>query len=513
MVRISGLASGMDIDSIVSDMMKIKRIPLNKLNQQKQILEWQRDDYRSMNTLLDSLDRTIFDSVYLQKNFIAKKVTSSNDSAVSAVAISANANVSNSIEVKQLATPASWKAKEEIVSSTNFTVGEDKSIKVNEDRTLKFKVKAPGELDFTEVSLEIKKNESIDSVLNKINNLGLGITAMRSEIFNESTKASEGTYVIFTANNTGANGELVAFDEPAKTFLSDLGFSEGQFTGNTLNPTTSGEDALVKINGYLTKQSSNTFTLNGIQYTLKSEGKSNISTTTDVDTVYNNIKAFVDKYNEVIDKINGKLKEERFRSYQPLSDEEKEAMTEKQVEKWEEKARSGLLRNDSILSSALNKMRMDLYTTVDGLTGSFKQLSDIGIKTSSNYLEGGKLIIDESKLKEAINKDPNAVYELFNSSGSTTETGDPYKTKGLARRLRDSLKTSMQGLVEKAGNSTKTNSQFTIGKLLTNVNSQIDRYEERLLDLENRYYSQFTAMEKMIQQANSQSTSLMQYFS
>ena len=87
MVRINGLASGMDIDSIVSDMMKIKRMPLDKLNQEKQVLEWQRDDYRSMNTLLDSLDRTIFDNVSLQKNFIAKKVTSSNDSAVSAVAI------------------------------------------------------------------------------------------------------------------------------------------------------------------------------------------------------------------------------------------------------------------------------------------------------------------------------------------------------------------------------------------------------------------------------------------
>ena len=142
-----------------------------------------------------------------------------------------------------------------------------------------------------------------------------------------------------------------------------------------------------------TKQSSNNFTLNGIQYTLKATGTSNISTTTDVDTVFNSIKTFVDKYNEVLEKIQGELKEERFRSFHPLSDEEQEAMTEKQAEKWEEKARSGLLRNDSILSRALSTMRTNLYTPVELENGVFKHLSQIGIKTSSNYSEGGKLVL------------------------------------------------------------------------------------------------------------------------
>lgn len=525
MVRISGLASGMDIDSIVSDMMKIKRMPLNKLNQEKQILEWQRDDYRSMNTLLDSLDRTIFDNVFLQKNFIAKKVTSSNDSAVSAVALNSSANVSNSIEVKELAKPASWKAAIDVdvkETSTNFKKEVDGTIKAKENRELSFKVKEPGSSEYKEVKISISAGDSIDTVLSKINSSGLGVSAMRTEIFNGDT--SEGNHVIFTSNKTGAGGELAAANDVTNNFLRDLGFNvpttENVDTDKNESPdgfklekdsNHVGTDASVKINGYLTKQSSNNFTLNGIQYTLKNVGTSNISTATDVDTVFNNIKTFVDKYNEVIDKIQGELKEERFRSYKPLSDEEKEAMTEKQVEKWEERARSGLLRNDSILSRALSTMRMDLYTPVDGLTGSFKHLSEIGIKTSSNYLDGGKLILDESKLKEAINQDPNAVYQLFGSEGKSGETA--YETKGLARRLRDSLKSSMENLVEKAGSSTKTNNQFTIGKLLNNVTSQIDRYESKMNDLENRYYRQFSAMEKMIQQANSQSMSLMSYFS
>lgn len=72
-MRIGGLASGMDIDKIVGDLMKAERMPLDKLTQKKQYLEWQRDDYREMNTLLQSLDQTIFNNVYLQKSFIAKK--------------------------------------------------------------------------------------------------------------------------------------------------------------------------------------------------------------------------------------------------------------------------------------------------------------------------------------------------------------------------------------------------------------------------------------------------------
>lgn len=506
-MRISGLASGMDIDSIVSDMMKIKRIPLDKLNQQKQILEWQRDDYRSMNTLLDNLDRSIFDNVFLQKNFIAKRVTSSNDSAVSAVAISSQANVSNSIEVVSLAEAASWKSSGAVDLSNVSLTGIS---------TLTFNVKDPDDPKFREVKIEISSEDTIDSVLSKINNSKLGVTAMRANIYESEEDFKDS--IVFTSNKTGTGGELFAADDNTKGFLINLGFNveetmvdlddDNKVDGYKLtkDKDNEGTDAKVKINGYLTKQSSNNFTLNGIQYTLKDIGTSNISTTTDVDTVFNNIKTFVDKYNEIIEKINGELSEERYRSYQPLSNEEKEAMSDKQVELWEEKARSGLLRNDSILSRAVSTMRMDLYTTVDGLNKDFDHLADIGIKTSG-YQDRGKLIIDESKLKEAINKDPNAVYQLFSNDGET------YETKGLARRLRDSIKNSMESLVEKAGSSTKTNSQFTIGKLLTSVNAQIDRYEERMTDLEDRYYAQFTAMEKAIQQANSQSTSLMQYFS
>lgn len=514
MVRISGLASGMDIDSIVSDMMKIKRIPLNKLNQKKQLLEWQRDDYREINTLLSSFDRFLFDKVILQRDFLANKAVSSNENAVSVVARSYNANVVNQIEVNQLATPASWKAGSDIKTKDAFPNSYfDEDFTVNKSGTFTFKVKEPGAEEYKEVKLSISEGDTLDTVLSKINNSDLGISAMRLNI------AGEGERIVFTAKKTGSDGEFIAVQgDGTGYFLRSLGFnlptvediSEGDppevYKGYKLAPSIAGTDAEVKINDFTTLQKSNTFTLNGVEYTLKNKTDSpvNVFTTTDVDAIFNNIKTFIDKYNEIVEKIQGKLNEERYRSYHPLSDEEKEAMTDKQVEKWEERARSGLLRNDTLLSRILGSMRMDMYATVE--TGDiFTHLSQIGITTSNLYREGGKLVIDENKLKEAISKDPAAVHKLFSSN---EENG-----KGLAQRLRDSVNQATKLLVEKAGNSSKTNNQFTIGKLLNTVNSQIDRYERRMLELEDRYYRQFSAMEKMIQQANSQSVSLMQYFS
>src|SRR4051812_20889711 len=95
-MRISGLASGMDIDSIVSDMMKIKRMPLDKLKQQKQTMEWQRDDYRAMNTLL--LDfRSELTQMKLTTKYRTRMTSTTDESKVTATASSAASMSSYSI--------------------------------------------------------------------------------------------------------------------------------------------------------------------------------------------------------------------------------------------------------------------------------------------------------------------------------------------------------------------------------------------------------------------------------
>jgi flagellar hook-associated protein 2 len=505
-IRIGGLASGMDIDTIVSDLMKAERLPLDKLTQKKQTLEWQRDDYRDMNKVLKELDDMLFineNSIGRQATFLKKSVSSSDDSKVSAKAINAQTNISSTIDVISLASSSTWKTSSPDLS--NFA---------SENIELKFKVKDPGAAEYRYTSIKLSDTDSLDTVISKINSSTLGVTAMKEKIKISDTEYKE--TIVFTNNKTGAGAEISLDDRDAasesatQTFMSNLGFSWNAKTLKT-DPDHPGKDATIKVNGYEMLKSSNTFTINGIEYTAKGITTSavSISSSTDVDNILDSIVKFVNKYNEVIDKLNGKISEERYRDYQPLTDEQKNEMEDKTIELWEERAKSGLLKNDSILSSGLNRMRMDFYAPVKNTTNveGFQQLAEIGINTSSNYLEKGKLIIDESKLREKIQENPAAIYQLFNADGGTEET------TGIAKRLRDTIKDTIGNIEEKAGNSLKVNNQFTLGKNLNSVEDQINRFEDRLTQIEDRYWRQFTAMEQAIQQSNSQMSYLMSQFS
>ncbi len=120
------------------------------------------------------------------------------------------------------------------------------------------------------------------------------------------------------------------------------------------------------------------------------------SSTPDVDSIYDTIKKFVDSYNGLIANISEKTSEKKNKDYAPLTDDQREALSEDEIKKWEDLAKKGTLRRDSTLSSLLTKMRTSIYTSVSDT--SFGNLAKIGISTTSNYLEGGKLEIDEEKL-------------------------------------------------------------------------------------------------------------------
>jgi flagellar hook-associated protein 2 len=503
-MRIGGLASGMDIDQIVKDLMKVERMPLDKLKQKKQLLEWQRDDYREMNKLLQELDTLIFDGIYRQSTFMKKTVTSSDESVVTAVATSVTANQTVEIgNITQLASAARWMSENPITKSGGGTVDPNAPLNTqfSSPSSLQFEVIKPGSTTAETVDITIDPaTDTLNSLISKLNqNAKLGVSAFYDEFTQK---------LVITKNETGAGASIKVVS--GANFLKELGFTSAT-DGNELTGKTFGQNAKFTINGLPTERTTNTFTINGMTYTLKNtktSGTVTISTATDTDSIFNSIKAFVDKYNETISKINAELKEERYRDYPPLTDEQKEAMTEKQIELWEEKARSGMLRGDSILSSGLSKMRMDLYTKVEGsnITSGFSQLAEIGITTSPNYLDGGKLIIDETKLRQKIQENPDAVYRLFNNDSTN------YSEKGIARRLRDTIKDTIGKIEQKAGKTIWTNQQFAIGRDLIQIDSQIDRFEDRLKEIEDRYWRQFTAMEKAIQRANEQSMYLMNAF-
>ncbi|MED3644810.1 flagellar filament capping protein FliD [Caldifermentibacillus hisashii] len=348
----------------------------------------------------------------------------------------------------------------------------------------------------------IQGSESLNSVMSKVNNSKLGVTMFYDSYSDKVTMTRKETGVY----NNSENGKEIEFAEG--DFLTQvLGFQN--VTPENSENYIEAKNATFTINGLETSRQSNTFSMNGVTFTLKktTDEPVTINVNNDNDALYENIKSFVDKYNELVEKIEKKLSEPKYKDYLPLTDDEKEELSETQQEKWENMAKSGILRNDSILSGLITQMRTAIYSAVnqDDLDSAMKSLSAIGITTTADFTTA-KLEINESKLKAAIEKDPNSIELLFNGTGATDGQ------KGVIQRLYDKVNATMDQLKERAGNSYSVNNQFTIGRQLDDLDDRIERFEDRLADLETRYYSQFTAMEQAIQKANSQAAYLAQFF-
>jgi flagellar hook-associated protein 2 len=357
----------------------------------------------------------------------------------------------------------------------------------------------------------VQGNETISSVSSKVSAANAGVSMFYDSFSGQMSLTRTETGKFNTQTDT--SGNLLADIKTSGDLINNI-FKFGSGT------VTEGANAQFEINGITTERSSNTFTMEGVTFTLKqtfgapgttdpTASPVSINVNNNSTAVFDNIVQFVNKYNEMIDTINKKTGETRYRDYQPLSDEEREAMTDKQQEMWDEKSKSGLLRRDPILTGALTEMRMDLYQGVsnDKVNPLYNQLAKLGIETSSNYLEGGKLIINETKLKAAIENDPESVENFFRGDGTTEGQ------KGIINRLYDTANNVMDKLRVKAGSNFSTSKQYAIGRELDDIGDRITRFEDRLKKVEDRYWSQFTAMEKAIQRANEQSAYLMQQFS
>lgn len=345
----------------------------------------------------------------------------------------------------------------------------------------------------------VQGTESLNNVVSRVTNSDAGVTMFYDSFSDQLTLTRKETG---NFNGTETDPEIVTTGNFINTVL--------QFGGQVES---GGVNAKLTINGLDTERTSNTFEMSGVTFTLKQKFDTgpavDVNINNDSSKVFDNIKAFVTKYNELIDKIQKKTSEELYRSYKPLTDEQRESLSDKQQEQWEEKAKSGLLRRDSILTNVLGGMRNNFYAPVknSAVDPLMSQLASIGIKTTANYMEGGKLEVNDAELKKAIESNPESVENLFRGTGTTSDE------QGIIHRLYDTVNGAMDKLKERAGNTFSTNKQFFLGRQMDNVESQIDRFESRLTQVEDRYWRQFTAMEKAIQKANSQSAYLMQQFS
>lgn len=230
------------------------------------------------------------------------------------------------------------------------------------------------------------------------------------------------------------------------------------------------------------------------------------------------ITEFVDKYNEMIEDFGGQLKETKYRDYKPLTKEQREDMSENEQKLWDEKAKSGMLRNDQTIREGMSNMRMAFMAPVAGLgDDTLNSLAKIGITTSGKLSDNGKLEIDKDKLEAALAKDPDQVHRLFAAKGEVKETTDANgnrvteDTRGIAWRLRDAMKGMTNEIEKKAGKDGAVNNTFGLGKKIVESDDRITKLQAKMKDIEARYWKQFTAMEKAIQKANEQSGMFAQF--
>jgi flagellar hook-associated protein 2 len=262
---------------------------------------------------------------------------------------------------------------------------------------------------------------------------------------------------------------------------------------------------------------SNTFDLDGLNVTVsgtfntKGDDNSDEAVTfnakTDSDKIAKAVSDMIKDYNDIIKMVNEQVSTKPNRQYEPLTDEQKAGMTEKQIEQWEAKAKEGLLFNDSDLRGLTDSMRF----IFEGGSDKKALLESYGISTSTNYEDNGALVFDEVKFRAALEKSGDDLQKLF-TQGEDTLTGDKgglmTRLNGITQKYAATTGATKGILIEKAGSIYAPTSILSnsLKKSMDGIDSIIERLQSQLKTETDRYIKQFTSLETLISQMNSQSS-------
>lgn len=557
-LRFTGL-SGLDTESMIEQLMEAERVKVTKVEKEKQLILWRQELYNDLNKdfanfIINTrrefgLTTTTATGALLPnsyKNLSWYKKASSSDTTVATVSASSTVfDGSYKVNVRQLAEGVTLASAEEIKN-----LGQDGIIlNRNGDKitNLQFtiydgQVDEMGEPVAFEINISNENGITMEEVARAINSAKATVVNIdgKEVEYSINIRASYDSVnkrFFLQTKETGEKAQIkIEVDrdnDDYRYFINQLRLTDGQkdeegnpitYLAKRLAEGFKGKDAVIDFNGAENMiYSSNTIRVNGITMNLTGTGEFTITVTTDVDGIYEKIKNFIEEYNKLVDKTNELLTQKRYYDYEPLTEEQKKEMTEKEIELWEEKAKSGLLRNDDIISRTMQNIRTSLF---EPFNGSYSFLTQIGITTEkySSGSAGGKLVIDEEALKKAIAEDPEGVLEiLFKNGEDKTE-------KGLVIRIYDHMIEGMEDIIEKAGTGneaslyrqvksnilidfvTRLGSRSYLDRNIEDINKKIDQLNEKLAERENYYYKRFAALESYINRMNAQSMWLAQQF-
>ena len=504
-IRMSGMISGLDTDAIIKELVSAQSMKKTTLEQNQEKLKWKKEKWEDLNTKIYALYTEKLSSLKLEGTYLAKSASSSNSEKATATASTASTG-SYELTVSDLAsaqfvTGSDISSKKLTSSSTlvsaGMTVGQTINVKVYKGNA------AEDEDPYTETSIEVNDEMTIRDLNAKLQVAGLNAN------FDQAT----GRFYISAKESGEANKFTLTSSQAGETGLAALGLGDidealatgGQTAADaTTMAVVAAKDAKLVLNGATITSATNTISANGMTIDLKgttSEGERiTLNVAADTEGIYNKIKDFVKSYNELMKEMYDSYNAASARKYAMLTDEDKEAMTEKQVELWEDKIKGALLRNDTTLNSIINIFRSSMQGTAE-VNGKSYSLSSFGIVTGA-YTEHGLLHINgdsedgsyadkEDELKKAIEQDPEgtskALSQLFSS-------------------LYDSLTKQMSASTISSALTLYNDKQ--IQTQIDSYQTQINNWEDKLTALEDRYYKQFSSMESSLASLQSKKSQL-----
>lgn len=622
--RISGLASGLDVESIIDGLTQGTQTKIEKAKQDLQILEWKKEAYQDITDALYAFQNTYCgssNSSMISVNDLTRLSATSSSSYVTVSAtdqsVPGNIYISDIVSLAsagKVTSSAAVSADPVLTADPSALSGlSGKSINVTLDgiaKKLTFSDRAYGTADDAAAELQSLLNGAFGSgrVAVSVNGDVLSLGAPNSELvltqtgiagseasdilsftngasnrLNLSSSVGQSNLALspggtfsFTVNGVGFSfsssrsirdimdrinasdaGVTMTYSKTTDTFTvvsSETGSAssveladvEGSFIASVLGTGayTGGTDAVIRMglngstdeSGLVTlTRSSNTFDIDGTVYTLNGKASGDtaeeISVTVglDAEAAAEKITTFIGAYNNLLKTISDKLYETVYDGYKPLTEDQKKDMTDNEIETWTEKARSGLLNNDSNLKALYNQLRSAMTSAVSDEDGNALgiTLSSIGISTSS-YTSKGQLTIHQDKLLEALKKDPAAVLALLTQSSnityshylSSSRSAERYSESGLLWRMSDIVKTNLStvgntgALVMLVGSPAKEYlGQTAYSKKIHTAQEKIDTLLDKLSDEEDAYWKKYTALETAMSQLNSMSGYLSSMFS
>lgn len=481
-MRLSGLMSGMDTESIVSQLVEARRTKVDDTKKAQTKLQWTQDAWKTLNAKIVKLYNGTLSNLRFQSSYMKKVTKVSNSNVASVITGEGAMNSVQSLKVERMAQSGYLTGAQLGDGAQGYTTDttlSDMGVELGEQATIKIAV--GGE----EKEISVSGATTIGELVKSFQDAGI----------NASFDATNQRFYLASKDTGVANDFSVSADgEAGLEVLKTLGLNyEDGDSGAVKNDAV---DAEIYLNGVKYTGSRNTFEINGLTLTINATTGENetvtLTTQDDTDGIYDMIKGFLKEYNELINEMDKLYNADSARGYEPLTDEEKEAMSDSEVEEWEKKVKDSLLRRDSTLgtvSTALKQIMMKGAT----VNGKQMYLSDFGIETLSYFtapdneknayhIDGDKddanTAGNADKLRSMIANDPQTVIDFF---------------VGLSRGMYSELTDRMA--------RTEYSSSYTVyedirmKKEYDDYTTKVKDLENKLADYEDKWYAKFAEME------------------